>query len=229
MNEPRVSAVCLTYNRPRFLEMAVACFLSQTYPNKEMIIVDTSERPVPIKQPGVIHITYTRRMPLPEAYKFGFRMANGQLLAIWDDDDWSGPRRMEASVQAIESGADAVGTSPLIVEVPTPGFYRWNESVIKEWHDAGGAWLPFGDNTVVFKRNLVDGKPAALMVDLLRQAFLEGAKLRQFPNDGHFAYVRHPKVEWRFKTADICTPVARPEWVTDDMVRFWQQPELVKA
>src|SRR5688572_3738294 len=36
---PLISCVCVTRNRPNLLQNVIACFLSQTYPNKELVIV----------------------------------------------------------------------------------------------------------------------------------------------------------------------------------------------
>ena len=40
-NQPKVSAVMCTYRRFKCVERAMNCFISQTYPNKELIIFNT--------------------------------------------------------------------------------------------------------------------------------------------------------------------------------------------
>jgi len=40
MTNPIISVCMITYDRPELLEEAIYCFLQQTYPHKELIILN---------------------------------------------------------------------------------------------------------------------------------------------------------------------------------------------
>ena len=44
LHPPLVSMILTTRDRPRFMEMALACFRHQDYPNRELIIVDDGDQ-----------------------------------------------------------------------------------------------------------------------------------------------------------------------------------------
>ena len=76
MSHPKVSLVCPTYNRQKYLPIALRCFFQQQYQNVELIIVDDSDNGIPPWQ-------------------------TGDVIANWDDDDWSSPHRIEDQVDRL--------------------------------------------------------------------------------------------------------------------------------
>lgn len=73
-----ITCVCLTMaSRKDFLLRAADCFDRQTYPNRELIIVADEA------------------LTVGEKRNMGCQRARGSLIAIWDDDDVSGPHRLE--------------------------------------------------------------------------------------------------------------------------------------
>jgi glycosyltransferase involved in cell wall biosynthesis len=111
MDKPLVTCLCLTKNRREWLPKAIECFLRQTYENRELVIVADEEQDyvglVPedprvrvIHAPGVVGAKRNR----------GCEAARGELIAIWDDDDYSAPGRIEYQVGRMQSSAkDVVG------------------------------------------------------------------------------------------------------------------------
>lgn len=113
---PFVSCLCPTYGRPRLLENAVACFLSQTYPadRRELLILDDGGQfpfagdlvsgPTEIV-PGVrLASTGERFATLPGKYNWMANRAQGAILAVWEDDDIYLPRHLENHAAALRGG-----------------------------------------------------------------------------------------------------------------------------
>ncbi|HEY4259442.1 MAG TPA: glycosyltransferase [Schlesneria sp.] len=103
---PKVSAICLAYDLPARLEAlneAVESFLRQTYPNKELVIVnDMPGMVIEFEHPQVRILNLPERCAtLGDKYNAGCEAASGDLLESWDDDDISLPWRMEQSVAKI--------------------------------------------------------------------------------------------------------------------------------
>ena len=104
---PRVSAICLTYNmedRAQVLNEAVESFLRQTWPNKELIIVnDDPNLALEFDHPQVTILQFdTRFATLGEKYNAGCFYATGEILCSWDDDDISLPWRMKQAVDKLK-------------------------------------------------------------------------------------------------------------------------------
>jgi O-antigen biosynthesis protein len=110
--QPLVTCLCLTTDaRREWLPKALECFRRQTYPNLELVIVYTGEHFVPegldacpSVNARVIHsngtIGYKRNV--------GCEFAHGELIAHWDDDDWSHIERISSQVAFLRSSGKSV-------------------------------------------------------------------------------------------------------------------------
>jgi len=107
---PLVSCICMTYNRPPhhqyLIEEAVESFLRQTYPNKEMILInDCAEQEILCDASGVRVFNMAGRFPtLGDKHNAAIRLSSGDLIAPWDDDDISLPWRLARSVELLQDG-----------------------------------------------------------------------------------------------------------------------------
>ena len=107
---PLVSCLCLTYRRPQrdqyLLEEAIESFLRQTYPNKELIVLnDCPGQVLSCDVPGVrIYNAPNRCNSAGEKRNLAVALARGDLLVPWDDDDISLPWRLELSVARLGEG-----------------------------------------------------------------------------------------------------------------------------
>ena len=103
--EDRVSCLMLTYNRPRFAQMAVDCFLGQTYSNRELVIVDDGSVPYyPPSDPRIQYIRLTRQVLVGVKWNLAAHAATGALMCFWADDDWHHPERIARQVAALRQG-----------------------------------------------------------------------------------------------------------------------------
>ena len=104
---PFVSCLCPTYGRPSLLANALACYLAQDYPadRRELIILDDAGQYVPTTGSGWELISLSRRFrSLPEKYNALAGLANGDVLAVWEDDDIYLPWHISAHVRALSTG-----------------------------------------------------------------------------------------------------------------------------
>jgi hypothetical protein len=104
---PLISCIFASYNRPpdhqHLIEEAIESFLRQTYPNKELIVLnDCPDQELVCDAPGVRVVNVAERFPtLGDKQNAAIRMANGDLIAVWDDDDLSLPWRLSLSVDRL--------------------------------------------------------------------------------------------------------------------------------
>lgn len=119
---PLVSCIMPTRDRRAFVPIALECFLRQDYVERELVIVDDGRDAVGDLVPPDPRIRYERLgrpLALGAKRNLACRLARGELVAHWDDDDWSAPRRLSAQVEALRrSGADVAGLDELLFYDP---------------------------------------------------------------------------------------------------------------
>jgi glycosyltransferase involved in cell wall biosynthesis len=104
---PSVTVVMATHNRPGFIRVAVRCFAAQTWPRRELIVVDDGDRyPADcdvIEQAGGKLLVVNPGTPLGTKLNLGASMATGDILCKWDDDDWYAPAFLEVMTTTLVS------------------------------------------------------------------------------------------------------------------------------
>jgi glycosyltransferase involved in cell wall biosynthesis len=127
---PLVSVIIPTHDRPHFLPVILACYQHQTYPNRELIIIDDSAEPVDkesIVSAGGRLIRVERGVSLGNKLNLGVAEARGALCQRMDDDDWYGPDFMRRMVDTILDARTAL-CRPTLVRMDRPLFFdvaRW--------------------------------------------------------------------------------------------------------
>ena len=101
--EPLVSCIMPTLGRPDFVHEAVAFFLWQDYPRKELIVLnDCPGQDFVGEYCGVRFINRDARFAtLGEKRNACIEAASGSLIAVWDDDDVYLPWRLSYTVRAM--------------------------------------------------------------------------------------------------------------------------------
>lgn len=110
MNEqPLVSAVIPTRNRPDLVCRAVRSALNQTYPHLEVVVVVDGPDPATVaaleelRGPRVRIIALSENVGGSEARNIGAREAWGEWIALLDDDDEWLPEKLEKQIQSVLS------------------------------------------------------------------------------------------------------------------------------
>lgn len=98
---PLISAVMVTKNRVNYVKNAVKCFLNQTYPCKELIIVTDNDDETEAygKELQKVHsniyvYNYSGEFKLGTLRNMAIKNTNGEYIIQWDDDDYYHPIRM---------------------------------------------------------------------------------------------------------------------------------------
>jgi glycosyltransferase involved in cell wall biosynthesis len=102
-NYPLISCICVTNNRTKLLERAINCFVSQNYPNKELVISYPSNdcctrKLLNILMRGsdiaILRIERPDEDSVGNARNNAISKCNGDYICVWDDDDWYHPSRL---------------------------------------------------------------------------------------------------------------------------------------
>jgi glycosyltransferase involved in cell wall biosynthesis len=103
------------------LARAVECFRRQTFAKRELVIVygaydrDTARYVESLQDPSIRAVRVTKRYRLGWLRNIAVENARGEYVAVWDDDDWSGPNRLQAQLRAIERSGKAACTLSKVI------------------------------------------------------------------------------------------------------------------
>lgn len=116
--EELISCLCITYRRVHLLQRAVRCFLAQTWPHRELVVLhedgDTETRqfladnPHPMIRP--LTVPAASRIPLGTKRQIAMDSSTARYIATWDDDDWSAPERLAAQIDVLRQSGFAACT-----------------------------------------------------------------------------------------------------------------------
>jgi glycosyltransferase involved in cell wall biosynthesis len=151
--EPLISCIMPTRNRRRFVSQAVYYFLRQSYPQRELIVVDDGDDPVGDLLPDDERIRYLRlgeRTSLAAKRNLGCEVARGELIAHWDDDDWMASDRLIRQLEVL-NGAVLCGAHSLLYYDPFEAA-AWRLSP----RDDG---VRLAGGTLVYRRSLWEACP----------------------------------------------------------------------
>jgi hypothetical protein len=108
-DNPRVSVVLPTHNRPELLSEAIASVLEQTHADWELIIVDDASMPPVPCDMGDSRIRVVRHdaaLGGAAAKNTGAHHALGDVLAFLDDDDCYAPGYLARALEALDTHAE---------------------------------------------------------------------------------------------------------------------------
>ena len=153
---PLVSCIMPTYNRRQYVPQAIQYFLRQDYANRELLILDDGSEPVDELVPSDPRIRYIRldsRMILGAKRNLACKLAQGSLIAHWDDDDWIAPHRLRYQVEVLEQQQkDVCGTGRLLFYNPS-----LSQSWLYEYPHTLRRWLAGG--TLCYRKSFWEYNP----------------------------------------------------------------------
>jgi glycosyltransferase involved in cell wall biosynthesis len=125
-----ISCILPTRNRAKLIHYPIDSFLSQSYQNIELVILDNGDDETKALLPDDPRIRYERiqgNVTVGMMRNKCCEMATGDIIAHFDSDDWSDPCRLEQQVAAL--GADGVLTGycdMLFYDIRDGGCYLWS-------------------------------------------------------------------------------------------------------
>jgi len=115
---PLVSAIMPTRARPQFAREAIGLFLAQTWPNKQLVIVDDFVAPSFDVIPsglGILYLVERGKQTIGAKRNRACAEASGEIICHWDDDDHSEPGRIANQVETLLAGSfDMTGYSEMV-------------------------------------------------------------------------------------------------------------------
>ncbi|HME35242.1 MAG TPA: glycosyltransferase [Candidatus Sulfotelmatobacter sp.] len=237
---PLVSCIMPTYNRRPFIPLSLSCFQAQTYPNRELIVVDDGADPVADLlqgDPQVRHIRLDRRLSIGAKRNIACEQARGLFIAHWDDDDWYAPQRLAAQLQPLLTDThDLTGLiNSYVLQMPDGRFWTTSEAVHRR--------MFVGDmhgGTLVYRRSLwlngIRYPETSLAEDamFIRRASETRKRLLRLSNPGLFIYLRHGQNTWKFDSGRFLDPagwrsVAAPSGFAPDLLDAYRRAVCATA
>jgi glycosyltransferase involved in cell wall biosynthesis len=149
---PLVSVILTTRDRPRLLTLALSYYRYQTYPRRELIVVDDGEL-FPVDREAIEAldgrlIRMEPGTPLGTKLNTGVEQARGAFCQKMDDDDWYSPEFMEKMTTAVLATHQEVCRPTIAFLVPFL-FFDVAQWEIRQSHptNAPGASLLFSRDT----------------------------------------------------------------------------------
>lgn len=224
---PLVSAIMPTRQRADFALQAVRYFLAQDYPSKELVVLEDGTPTLAGRlpdNPRIRHIaTGAAARSIGAMRNEACRLARGDIVAHWDDDDWYGPGRISRQVAGIlDRSADITALSgSVILDLATWRFWRCRPDLHRRLfvRDVHGGTLVYRRQVWQDKAQFPDRSLAEDAI-FLDQAVRRGARLQPVDADGIFVYVRHGTNAWniacgRTGGAAGWEPVPEPDFPSD--------------
>jgi glycosyltransferase involved in cell wall biosynthesis len=116
--DPSVSCIMPCGLGDKYVGTAIQCFLDQTYRGRlELVIVDNNEgevkfgvnAPADLDQERVsVKYVRSKRMPVGALRNLGIKHATGDVICIWDEDDFSSDDRVAGQVKRLQESGKAV-------------------------------------------------------------------------------------------------------------------------
>lgn len=115
ISAPKISALMVTKNGRDLVEKAIDSFISQTYFNKELVIVCDKNKPVIDEilsdkdTPNIKVVHINEKLPLAALRNISLHAATGDYMMQWDDDDYYANDRMMFQMKQLkETKSEAV-------------------------------------------------------------------------------------------------------------------------
>ena len=107
-----VSCLCVTEGRHPFMPWLLWGFDRQTWPARELLIVDSSDPPFDSGTRANVRVIVARAgANVPEKRNLALQEARGNIVTWFDDDDWQHPLRLEWLLEALAGGAPYAGST----------------------------------------------------------------------------------------------------------------------
>ena len=210
---PLVSCVMATYNRPWFVELAIAGFEAQSYSRKELIVLDDGTMPVEhlARERDTIHYhRLERRASIGAKRNLGNLLALGEIICLWDDDDWYSPQRIHyPSLPLLSAECDLTGLeSAFLLSLLTGEVWSATAPLHRSMFEGDVAGGTLAYRRAVAQRVPYPNTNLGEDASYLRRAVAAGFRLKRLNNDGQFIYIRHDANTWMFEAGSFIDPNA---------------------
>ena len=225
---PLVSMILTTRDRPRCLQIALRCYDHQTYPRKELVVVDDGAHwpadPHAVAAVGGRLIRVEPGTPLGTKLNRGIAESTGDLCQKMDDDDWYGSHFLQRMVKFWRKNQRHLSWPVLMGNAPHLVFdlNRWE--IRSNLGQVAGGTLLFAREVWEQQpfRDIVKAEDAWFILDQLRL----GSRLVRVDGESTFMLVRHGGIgldrghTWRYWWNQTVEEVVK-------QLPTYEQPEAV--
>lgn len=111
LNEPLVSVIITTYNRPNYLEITINSVLNQTYKNLEILVFDDNtpgdvNHAICAKFPNIYYQKLLKTGSPVNGRNKGIEICKGDFIAFLDDDDLWVENKIEKQMEILKNNLD---------------------------------------------------------------------------------------------------------------------------
>ena len=105
-----VSCLCVTEDRPAFIPWLLWNFEKQTYPNCELVVVDSSSESIRELLPESVILVHAEHGSSVGAKRnLALEICRGEAITWMDDDDWQHPDKCSILAESLGQGHDVAG------------------------------------------------------------------------------------------------------------------------
>ena len=209
---PLVSCIMPTANRPDYVALALQYFLAQDYPRTELIIIHDQPGDLPqgVEFPPNVRVWQVDRpLSIGNKRNKALELALGELIMLWDDDDWFHPARIRRQVMPLLLGWAEIAALQYATLYAVGEDRFWQPSV-RLFHRMYKCQVLSG-NLVFHRSILANGlryPDISLAEDayFLEWALLAGARMVEVHNKDLYIYIRHDHNTWRFRAGLFLQP-----------------------
>ena len=213
---PLISCICVTANRRTWLAQSIKYFDWQVYPNREMVILEDGDEMNWELALGLNYHYIPGRMSIGEKRNLACRLARGEILCLWDDDDYYGPRRLSRQVAPLLEGRVDVTALHMSLTLDAAQGRLWQcldaEHARLFTYDVRASTLMFPASYMHSGLRFEPGKGED--VQFLGELLKGGARLEKVRDPGCYICVRHAE---NITPAFECRP---PEWAEVALNRY---------
>lgn len=134
---PSICCILPAHQRPDFVERSIRCFVAQDYPDKKMLLLNTSSEMFGIRAEGVseAHRPGLRGKTVGWLRNYAIGLCQGfDLIAHFDYDDWSDPGRLSQQVALMElTGRPVAGYYDMIFHDVQKERILWYDSMMRNY------------------------------------------------------------------------------------------------
>ena len=129
-----ISCIMPTRGRQEFAAAALDCYLSQTWRDKELIILDDADAPSfpgGVELFGVVYERMAHRLTIGAKRNIAVSRSQGEVIAHFDSDDYSAPGRLKDQMdRLIDGGAQVSGYNSMRF---TDGVQWWQYTGVEDY------------------------------------------------------------------------------------------------
>jgi hypothetical protein len=174
-SQPLISCLMVTRGRPLLAQLAIQSFLDQTYPARELVVVDDDPNPqladwiAAHAHPSVRLVRLPDQgLPLGELRNIAVEHARGDYVCQWDDDDLYDPVRLEMQLQTLLAARSQASVLARWM-IWWPLSQRLALSCYRDWE---GSLLCQRSCLPLYPAQLRTGEDTGLMLELSRRVRL---------------------------------------------------------